>query len=210
MYPGKITDKLIQEFKTNPKLCRYFDIPIQHISDNMLKAMNRHTSKKEIYSLIKKIREEMPDSVIRTTVMTGYQGETEADFWELMDAVKALKFDRLGSFTFSKEEDTKADKMSGDIPESVKKDRLSKIMNLQKEVIAKKQKENIGREIEILVEDVSEDEKYFVCRSYMDAPDVDPKMLIDLKSSSDQVIIGEWYMAEITGTSGYDYICKLK
>ncbi len=210
MYPGKITDELIEEFRTNPKLCHYFDIPIQHISDNMLKAMNRHTNKKEIYDLIAKIRSSIPDSIIRTTVMTGYQGETEEDFLELVQAVKDLKFDRLGAFTFSKEEDTKAYKMVGDISEDLKLYRYNKIMVLQKEVVNEKQLSNIGRNIEVLVEDVSDDEQYFVCRSYMDAPDVDPKILLELKQNVDKVIVGEWYMVEITGIKDYDYICELK
>lgn len=210
MYPGKITDELIEEFRTNSKLCHYFDIPIQHISDNMLKAMNRHTNKKEIYDLIEKIRRAIPDSVIRTTVMTGYQGETEEDFKELMDALQYLKFDRLGAFTFSKEEDTKSYKMQGDISEEVKLYRYNKIMGLQKEVISKKQQSNIGKVLEVLIEDISADEQYFVCRSYMDAPEVDPKLLLELKPNSDKVIVGEWYTVEITGTIDYDYICKLK
>lgn len=210
MYPGKITDELIEEFRTNDKLCNYFDIPIQHISDDMLKAMNRHTNKQEIYELIEKIRKAIPDSIIRTTVMTGYQGETEEDFLELVQAVKDLKFDRLGAFTFSKEEDTKAFKMAHDIPEDVKLYRYNKIMGLQKEVITEKQKSNIGKVLEVLVEDISDDENYFVCRSYMDAPDVDPKLLLELKPNIDKVIVGEWYTVEITGISEYDYICKLK
>ena len=107
MYPGKITDELIEEFKTNSKLCRYFDIPLQHISDKMLKAMNRHTNKKEVYDLVNKIRHELPDAVLRTTLMVGYQGETEEDFEELIQCVKDMKFERLGAFTFSKEDDTR-------------------------------------------------------------------------------------------------------
>lgn len=210
MYPGKITDEVIEEFRTNDKLCNYFDIPIQHISDNMLKAMNRHTNKKEIYDLIEKIRKAIPDAIIRTTVMTGYQGETEQDFNELTEAVETLEFDRLGAFAFSKEEDTKAFNMEGDIEEDVKQDRYSKIMELQQNIIIRKQEKNIGRSLEVLVEDVSKDEKYFVCRSYMDSPDVDPKILLELKPNIDKVIVGEWYNVEITGFKGYDYICKLK
>ena len=111
MYPGKITDDLINEFKTNSKLCRYFDIPLQHISDKMLKAMNRHTNKEEVYELVRKIRRELPDAILRTTFMVGYQGETVEDFNELLDAVRELKFERMGAFTFSKEDDTVAENM---------------------------------------------------------------------------------------------------
>ena len=210
MYPGKITDELIEEFKTNPKLCRYFDIPLQHISDKMLKAMNRHTNKQEVYELINKIRYELPDAVIRTTLMVGYQGEDEQDFKELIECVKDFKFERLGAFTFSKEEDTKAYEMPGDIPEKVKKERYKILMEEQQKVVLEYMKSNIGKEYEVLVCDVSEDEKYFVCRSYMDAPDVDPKMLIKInKKSIPYIVVGEWTNVKITDIKGYDYICEV-
>ena len=210
MYPGKITDELIEEFKTNPKLCRYFDIPLQHISDNMLKAMNRHTNKKEVYELVAKIRRELPDAVLRTTLMVGYQGETEQDFEELLQCVRDFKFERLGAFTFSKEDDTKAWDMSGDIPEKIKKQRYKILMEEQQKVVAEYMKSNIGRKVEVLVLDVDDEEKYFVCRSYMDAPDVDPKMLIKInKDSISRVVVGEWTTVEITGIKKYDYICKV-
>ena len=210
MYPGKITDELIEEFKTNPKLCRYFDIPLQHISDNMLKAMNRHTNKKEVYDLVAKIRRELPDAVLRTTLMVGYQGETDGDFEELLQCVRDFKFERLGAFTFSKEDDTKAWDMPGDIPEKVKKQRYKMLMEEQQKVVAEYMKSNIGRKVEVLVCDVDDEEKYFVCRSYMDAPDVDPKMLIRInKESISRVVVGEWTTVEITGIKKYDYICKV-
>lgn len=210
MYPGKITDELIEEFKTNLKLCRYFDIPLQHISDKMLKAMNRHTNKQEVYELINKIRYELPDAVIRTTLMVGYQGEDEQDFKELIDCVKDFKFERLGAFTFSKEDDTKAYEMPGDIPEKVKKERYKILMEEQQKVVLEYMKSNIGKEYEVLVCDVSEDEKYFVCRSYMDAPDVDPKMLIKInKKSIPYIVVGEWTNVKITDIKGYDYICEV-
>ena len=209
MYPGKITDELIEEFKTNPKLCKYFDIPLQHISDNMLKAMNRHTNKKEVYELVEKIRREIPEAVLRTTFMVGYQGETVEDFNELIEAVKKLRFERVGAFTFSKEDDTVADKMPGDVLEKVKKARYKLLMEEQQKVVMEFMNKNIGKLLEVLVLDVDETEKYFVCRSYMDAPDVDPKMLIKInKSSIKNVVIGEWCTVEITGIKGYDYICK--
>ena len=210
MYPGKITDELIEEFKTNPKLCRYFDIPLQHISDNMLKAMNRHTNKKEVYDLVAKIRRELPDAVLRTTLMVGYQGETDGDFEELLQCVRDFKFERLGAFTFSKEDDTKAWDMPGDIPERMKKQRYKMLMEEQQKVVAEYMKSNIGRKVEVLVCDVDDEEKYFVCRSYMDAPDVDPKMLIRInKESISRVVVGEWTTVEITGIKKYDYICKV-
>ncbi|MBQ8043253.1 MAG: 30S ribosomal protein S12 methylthiotransferase RimO [Clostridia bacterium] len=209
MYPGKITDDLIEEFKTNPKLCKYFDIPLQHISDKMLKAMNRHTNKKEVYELVHKIRKEIPEAVLRTTFMVGYQGETTEDFNELIDAVKDLKFERMGAFTFSKEDDTVAETLPGDVLEKVKKARYKSLMEEQQKVVNEFMTLNIGKKFEVLVTDVDETEKYFICRSYMDAPDVDPKMLLKInKTSIANVVVGEWCDVEITGIKGYDYICK--
>lgn len=209
MYPGKITDELIEEFKTNSKICRYFDIPLQHISDKMLKNMNRHTNKKEIYDLIHKIRKEIPDAVIRTTLMVGYQGETTDDFNEMLDAVKEFKFERLGAFTYSKEDDTVACTMKGDILEKVKKNRYKILMEEQQKQVGEFMNSKIGQVFEVLVQDVDENEKYFVARSYMDAPDVDPKMLIKInKLSSESVIIGDFCKVKIIGIKGYDYICE--
>lgn len=209
MYPGKITDELIEEFKKNPKLCRYFDIPLQHISDKMLKAMNRHTNKKEVYDLIYKIRREIPDAILRTTLMVGFQGESEEDFDELLKCVEDFKFERLGAFTFSKEEDTKAEIMPGDIKESVKNKRYNLLMEKQQAVVLEFMKSNIGKTFEVLVTNISDDEKYFVCRSYMDAPDVDPKIYVKIsKENVDNIVIGTWTNVKITKIKGYDYIAK--
>jgi len=211
MYPGKITNGLIKEFKINPKLCKYFDIPIQHVSDKILKAMNRQTNKKEIFELMAKIRKEIPEAVIRTTVMTGFQGETEEDFEELIDDIKTIKFERLGAFAYSKEEDTKAYDMRGDVPEKTKKSRYKQVMSAQQEVMEEIQKRNIGRVLECLIEDVSKDEIYFVCRSYMDAPDVDPKILVPIDDINvDMVVVGGWCKVKITGTKDYDYIGQIE
>lgn len=209
MYPGKITDELIEEFKKNPKLCRYFDIPLQHISDKMLKAMNRHTNKKEVYDLIYKIRREIPDAILRTTLMVGFQGESEEDFDELLKCVEDFKFERLGAFTFSKEEDTKAEIMPGDIKESVKNKRYNLLMEKQQAVVLEFMKSNIGKTFEVLVTNISDDEKYFVCRSYMDAPDVDPKIYVKIsKENVDNIVIGTWTNVKITKIKGYDYIAE--
>lgn len=208
MYPGKITNELINEFKTNFKLCRYFDIPLQHISDKMLSSMNRHTNKQEIIDLISKIRNNVPDAVIRTTIMVGHPNETEADFNELIEAVKTLKFDRLGGFIYSKEEDTVSDKMKNTVSKNIANIRLSKIMKLQKEVLKETMKERLNNIYEVVLEDVSEDEKYYLARSYMDAPDVDPKMLVKIPENNFKYIIGEYYKVKICKIKGYDYICE--
>lgn len=206
MYPGKITDELLDEYAKNNKLCRYFDIPVQHISDNMLKSMNRHNTKKDIYDLVFKIRSKMPDAIIRTTLMVGYQGETEEDFNEMLVGVKELKFDRLGAFTFSKEEGTVAEKIKGNIREKIKKQRYNKLMETQQKIITDKMKSNIGHRVEVLVEKVSEDEKYLLCRSYMEAPDVDPRILLKIDNTTSNVIIGGFTTVKLIDIKGYDYI----
>lgn len=208
MYPGKITDELIDEFKKNNKLCRYFDIPLQHISDKMLKAMNRHTTKEETYKLLNKIRTELSDAIIRTTIMVGHPLETDQDFKELCDAVEYIKFDRLGGFAYSAEEDTISATMKEKVSKNVANIRLKKIMKLQKEILKESMKKRIGNVYEVILEDVSEDSKYFMARSYMDAPDVDPKMLIKIPKENERYIIGEYYKVKIEKTKGYDYICS--
>lgn len=210
MYPGKITDELITEFKTNKKICKYFDIPIQHISDKILKKMNRHTNKKEIYDLIEQIRNEIPEAIIRTTVMVGFQDETEEDFEELLKAIKELKFERLGAFKYSKEEDTKAFDILGDISDSVKEKRYNRVMKTQKETMQDFQNKMIEKEFEVIVQDITKDEKYFICRSYMDAPDVDPKILLEVNiETTKKIVIGGWYRVKIISIKEYDYICNL-
>ena len=210
MYPGKVSDELIYEFSKNNKLCRYFDIPIQHISDKMLKAMNRHTNKQEIYELVEKIKKKVPDAIIRTTVMVGYQGETEEDFEELKQGIKDLQFDRLGAFTYSKEEDTVGYEMTGDVSEDMKEKRYDEIMKLQQEIISNKMKKFLDKEYEVIVEDVTEDNMYFICRSYMDAPDVDPRIYLKVEDNIDKVIIGEYYKVMLREIKGYDFIATLK
>lgn len=210
MYPGKISDELLMEFKNNPKLCKYFDIPVQHISNNILKGMNRHNTKKDIYDIIQKIRTNIPDSIIRTTVMTGYQGETEEDFKELLEGIKSLKFDRLGAFAFSKEDDTKAANIPGDISDKVKQERYNKVMLTQQEVLKSVMKSRLEKTYEVIVEDITENEEYFICRSYMDAPDVDPRIYIKVKGNENKVIIGEYYNVILKEIAGYDYIAILK
>lgn len=210
MYPGKVDDELLEEFSKNDKLCKYFDIPVQHISDKILKGMNRHTKKQEIYDLVRKIREKVPNAIIRTTIMVGYINETEEDFNELKQGVIDLKFDRLGAFTFSKEDDTPADKMEGDIDENVKQKRYNEIMQLQQKIIKEKMESLLGKDFEVIVEDVTEDNKYFICRSYMDAPDVDPRIYLKLEENIDKVIVGEYYRVTLEKIDGYDFIAKLK
>lgn len=177
-YPETLTDELIKEVKNNEKICKYFDIPIQHISNSILKSMNRKTSKESIINLIKKLRFEIPECVIRTTVMVGFPGETDKDFDELYDFIKFAEFDKLGCFKYSIEEGTVAAKMENQISEKVKTIRYNEIMKLQQKISNEKLQNKIGKKIKVLVEydsDKSYDGKndYHVGRSYMDCPEID-------------------------------------
>lgn len=210
MYLYETTDELIEEIAKNPKVCKYFDIPIQHISNKMLKAMNRHDTKELIYERIDKIRKVIPDAILRTTVITGFPGETEEDFKELEQGIKELNFDRLGAFAYSREEDTKSYNMKNQIPEKIKEDRLKRVFDIQKDISFNNNKKRIGKQYEVIVEDVSEDDKYFVCRSMNEAPDVDGRIYIKLsKDSTSKIIIGEFVNVEIISCNEYDLFAKL-
>ena len=166
-YPETITEELISEVKNNDKICKYFDIPMQHISDKILKKMNRKSTGESIRNLITKLRNEIPGVVIRSTLMVGFPGETEEDFEELYEFVKWAKLDKLGCFTYSKEEGTAAARMDNQVHPMTKKKRYNKIMTLQKEISEENMKKNIGRTLKVLVEDIG------IGRTYMDVPDID-------------------------------------
>ena len=172
-YPEGITDELIDTVKNNDKICKYFDIPIQHISNDVLKRMNRKTSKENIVNLINKIRKEIPNVILRTSLIVGFPGETEQDFIELLDFVKSTKFDKLGVFKYSKEENTPAAKMPNQIHYMTKNARYRKIMSEQKEISKKKLEEQIGKKMQVLIENVSFDGKYLVGRTRNDVPEED-------------------------------------
>ena len=171
-YPEDITDELIEVVKKEDKICKYFDIPIQHISDKVLKRMNRKCTGESIRKVISKLRKEIPNVVIRTTVMVGFPGETNEDFEELYNFIKETKFDKLGAFTYSKEDGTPASRLKEQIHPMTKKSRYNKIMKLQKEISKQNEQKLIGRELEILIEDISLDRKYYIGRSYMDVPEI--------------------------------------
>ena len=211
MYLYEITDDLIYEIKNDDKVCKYFDVPIQHISDKMLKDMNRHDSKDIIYKNIEKIRKNIPNAVLRTTVIVGFPGETEGMFNELLDAIKKIKFDRLGAYAYSQEEGTKSYDFENQIPEEVKQERLKKVYEVQKEISFNKNKERIGKEYEVIVSDVSQDDKYFVCRSEFEAPDVDGRIYIKIdEESANKVIVGEYANVVIYDCNEYDLYAKVK
>lgn len=184
-YPEGITDDLIEEVKQNKKICKYFDIPIQHISNNMLKAMNRKTSKANIEKLIEKIRTQIPEVTLRTSLIVGFPGETEQDFLELYDFVQKAKFDKMGAFMYSKEEGTPAAKMKNQIHGNTKKSRYNKIMSLQQEISRENLSKKIGQECKALIEDISFDKKYLIGRTSQDVPDIDGIVYIKYDNSKE-------------------------
>ena len=205
-YPETITDELIEVVKNNEKICNYFDIPIQHISNPVLKKMNRKSNEESIKELIKKIRKEIPNVIIRTSLIVGFPGETQEDFEKLCEFVKTAKFDRMGAFTYSKEDGTPAERLPNQIHGNTKKARYNKIMKIQKEISDQKGKEKIGKIYEVLVENKSFDGKYLVGRTYMDVPDEDGVVYIE---SSHTSLIGKFIKVKITDYSDYDLIGKI-
>ena len=204
-YPETISDELIQVVKNNDKVCKYFDIPIQHISDSVLKRMNRQSNGESIRKLIKKLRQEIPEVIIRTTVMVGFPGESEADFEELYNFLQEAKFDKLGCFAYSKEDGTPASRLKDQIHPMTKKSRLNKVMSLQQEISKQNLKNKIGKEVEVLVEDKSFDGKTYIGRSYMDVPEIDGVVYIE---SDEEIQIGSFVKCTITDVKEYDLIAE--
>ncbi len=205
-YPETITDELIEVVKNEDKICKYFDIPIQHISNSVLKRMNRKSNGETIRSLIKRLRKEIPGVVIRTTVMVGFPGETKEDFEELYDFVKEARFERLGAFSFSKEEGTPAEKLKDQIHPMTKKSRYNKIMSLQQKIASETQQEMVGKELEVLIETKTFDGKYYVGRSYREVPDIDGLIYIEMV---EKALEGKFVKCKITKASGYDLIGEI-
>ena len=211
-YPETITDELIKVIKENDKICKYFDIPVQHISNTVLKRMNRKTTGEDIRNIISKLRHNIPGVIIRTTVMVGFPGETEEDFKELYNFVKNEKFDKLGAFSYSKEEGTPAARIKEQIHPMTKKSRYNKIMQLQKQISKEKEKENIGKTVEVFVEGISKDKKYLVGRTYMDVPDIDGISYIltdNMEKENLENMIGKFVKGKIVDTTEYDTIVEL-
>lgn len=206
-YPEDITDELIQVVKDNDKICKYFDIPIQHISNKVLKRMNRKCTGESIKNTIQKLRKEIPNVVIRTTVMVGFPGETKEDFEELYNFVQETKFDKLGAFAYSKEDGTPASRLKEQIHPMTKKSRYNKIMKLQQEISLENEKKNIGKELEILIEDITPDKKFYLGRSYMDVPGIDG--IAYVKNDVKESLIGKYVKATVVETKDYDIILKL-
>ena len=205
-YPDRITDGLIEEFKTNDKLLKYIDMPIQHINDDILSAMNRRDTSAGIKSIIDKLRREIPGIVIRTTVIVGFPGETEKQYKELRDFIKETKFERLGVFEYSREEGTPAYDMPNQVPESVKKKRMEAIMSDQNRIHNDFNARFVGSELEVLCEGYDEVSESFYGRSYADAPDIDGKIYF---SSPKRIREGEFVKVAVTEVIDYDLVGKL-
>lgn len=208
-YPEGITDELLEEVANNPKIANYFDIPIQHIADNVLKKMNRHTSKKQIKDLLAKIRNKIPDITLRTSLIVGFPGETKENFQELLDFVEEAKFDKLGTFMYSKEEGTPAAKLPEQIHGNTKKARYHQIMKLQQEISRKNLEKKLQQEYEVLIEDISFDGKYYIGRTMQDVPDMDGLVYIKIGELQNKNVIGSFVKCKVTQISNYDIMAEI-
>ena len=205
-YPEEIYDELIQTIKEENKVCHYLDLPIQHASDAVLKRMGRRTSKAQLVEIIEKLRKEIPDISLRTTLITGFPGETEEDHEELMEFVDEMEFDRLGVFTYSPEEDTPAATMTEQIPEEVKEERQAELMELQQEIAFDLAEDMVGREVLVMIEGKVADENAYVGRTYKDAPNVDGLIFIN---TDEELMSGDFARVRVTGALEYDLIGEL-
>ncbi|HAT02779.1 MAG TPA: 30S ribosomal protein S12 methylthiotransferase RimO [Oribacterium sp.] len=207
-YPEEITDELIDTIRQNPKVLHYLDIPIQHASDRILANMHRRTRESEIRERIEKLRREIPDIALRTTLITGFPGETDEDFELLKKFVTEMRFDRLGCFPYSKEEGTLAADMKPQVPEKVKQQRQDEIMRLQQTIAFEKAEEQIGRTLRVIITAYDPETNEYICRSYMDCPDIDSVVYVNAGKFANK-ISGDMIQCTITGADGYDLIGEL-
>lgn len=202
-YPEEITDELIQVIKQEDKICNYLDMPIQHGADGVLRRMGRRTNKQELVDIIAKLRKEIPDICLRTTLISGFPGETEEEHNELVEFVKEMKFDRLGVFPYSKEEDTPAATLPNQIPEEIKEQRRDEIMKVQQEIAFQKAEDMLYQKVEVLIEGSLPEDNIFIGRTYKDAPNVDGYIFV---SCSHELMSGEFVKVQITDAREYDLI----
>lgn len=202
-YPEEINDELIEAIKNEPKVCHYLDMPIQHASDNILKRMGRRTSKQELTDIVAKLRREIPDIALRTTLITGFPGETDVDHEEVMQFIDECEFDRLGVFTYSREEDTVAAQMPDQIDEEIKEKYRDELMQLQQEISADRSAAMIGRIVRVMIEGFIPEDNTYVGRSYKDAPNVDGLVFVECDR---ELMSGDFIDVKITGSAEYDLI----
>ena len=205
-YPESITDELIKVVKENDKICKYFDIPMQHFADGVLKRMNRKSNSISIENTINKIREEIPDVILRTTFIVGFPGETEEDFFELYEFINRAKFEKMGAFKYSKEDGTPAARLKEQVHYKTKQVRYDKIMGLQKQIAKIKLEEKIGNTYEAIVDSIENNGQLVIARSYMDIPNEDGVIFIP---NNGNVLVGDFIKVRITDIQGYDLIGEL-
>lgn len=206
-YPEEITDELIAVMKEESKICRYLDMPIQHASDRILKRMGRRTSKEQLKDIINKLRSEIPDIALRTTLISGFPGETEEDHEELIEFVDEMEFERLGVFAYSAEEDTPAAEFPDQVPQEIKEDRRDAIMELQQEISLDLSQSMVGKTLEVMIEGKVADENAYVARTYMDGPGVDGMIFVQ---TGEELMSGDFAKIRVTGAMEYDLIGELE
>jgi len=205
-YPSRFPDDLIELIKKNDKVCKYIDIPLQHISDNILKSMRRGITGRQTRNLLSTLRTEIPELVLRTTFIVGYPGETEKEFTELCEFVEEFKFERMGTFTYSLEENTESFKLGDTVPNEVKKERQSRLMDIQREISAEKNQALLEKRLKVLVE--SREGDFYIGRSYRDAPEVDGEILVKSLNGK-RVIPGSFYDAKVYDANEYDLFAEV-
>ena len=205
-YPEEIDDDLIEVMREEKKICHYLDLPIQHASDRILKRMGRRTSRADLTEIVSRLRREIPDIILRTSLITGFPGETEEDHQILMDFVDEMEFDRLGVFTYSQEDDTPAASMPDQIPEETKLKRQEEIMLLQQEISAEKGEQKIGQEMLVMIEGKVSGENAYIGRTYGDAPKVDGYIFVQ---TGELLMTGDFARVTVTGALEYDLIGEI-
>lgn len=206
-YPNQFPYELLDVMRKHDNVCKYLDIALQHISDHMLSAMHRNTTKKETYELVERMRKEVPGITLRTTLMVGFPGETDEDFKELVEFVKWARFERMGAFTYSEEEGTySASHYEDDVPEDVKQERLGKLMRVQERISAEIEASFIGKKAKVIIDRLEGD--YYIGRTQSSSPEVDPEVLIP-SSAENSLVVGEFYEVEITGAEEFDVYAKI-
>lgn len=205
-YPEEITDDLIQVMKEEDKICNYLDMPIQHASDNILKRMGRRTNRQELIDIVTKLRREIPDISLRTTLITGFPGETKEDHEQLLEFVDQMEFDRLGVFTYSPEEDTPAASMAEQIEEEVKEERKDEIMSLQQEIAFERAEKMVGRTLKVMIEGRLPEDNIYIGRTYMDAPNIDGYIFVNAEH---EFMSGDFVTVKVTGAKDYDLTAEI-
>lgn len=206
-YPEEIDDELIRTMCDEKKICHYLDLPIQHASDKILQRMGRRTDREHLQNIIEKLRREIPDICLRTTLITGFPGETEEDHAQLMEFIDRMEFDRLGVFTYSQEEDTPAADMPDQIPEEIKQERQAQLMELQQEIAFEAAQSMTGKVVTAMIEGKVADENAYVARTYKDAPNVDGFLFVNTER---ELMTGDFVRVRITASYEYDLIGELE